>query len=133
LPRTAGLVSAGVLAMVVTGAFSGALAGLVLASVLTNQVWLAIVAAFAAVVIALIVQQVIFGSHVRLMFPPAFGILSVIIVSFIGGLAGHELAVDLTEPPPSPLIGGIAGVLAAVLICSFVITIMYRANQQLRD
>jgi hypothetical protein len=115
--------------MVVTGAFSGALAGVVLASMLTNQVWLAIVAAFAAVVIALIVQQVIFGSHVRLMFPPAFGILNVIIVSFIGGLAGHELAVDLTEP----LIGGIAGVLAAVLICSFVITIMYRANQQLRD
>jgi hypothetical protein len=131
--RTAGLVSASVLAMVLTGAFGGALVGVVLAGILMSQVWLAIVAAFAAVVIALIVRQVVFGSHAQFFFPPALGIWHVVIASLIGGLAGHELAVDLTEPPPSPLIGAFSGLLAAVLISSFFITIVYRTNRQLHN
>ncbi len=129
MSRIGGLVSASVLAMVLTGAFSGALVGLVLASMLTNQVWLAIVAAFAAVVVALVVRHVVFSSHVRLFYPPALGLLHVVIASLIGGLAGHELAIDLREPPPSPLIGAIAGVLAAILISAFLITTLYQRDQ----
>jgi hypothetical protein len=119
--------------MVVVGAFGGALAGLVLASVLTSQVWLAIIAAFVAVVLALIVQHVVLGSHLQFTFPPAFTVLHVAVASFIGGLAGHELAVDLTEPPPSALIGGLAGILASVLVSSFVISIMVLTTRQLRN
>jgi preprotein translocase subunit SecF len=119
--------------MVLTGAFSGALVGVVLASMLTNQVLLAIVAAFAAVVVALIVRHVVFSSHVPLFYPPALGFLHVVIASLIGGLAGHELAIDLREPPPSPLIGAISGVLSAILISSFLITIRYRRNQQVHN
>jgi hypothetical protein len=133
LSRISGFASASVLGMVVIGAFGGALAGLVLASVLTSQVWLAIVAAFVAVVLALIVQHVVLGSHLQFAFPPALTGLHVAVASFLGGLAGHELAIDLTEPPPSPLIGGLAGVLASVLISSFVITIMLLTTRQLRD
>jgi hypothetical protein len=133
LSRISGFASAIALGMVVIGAFGGALAGLVLASVLTSQVWLAIVAAFVAVVLALIVQHVVLGSHLQFAFPPALTVLHVAVASLLGGLAGHELAVDLTEPPPSPLIGGLAGVLASVLISSFVITIMFLTTRQLRD
>ena len=129
MSRISGLASASILGMVVVGAFGGALAGLILASVLTSQVWLAIGAAFVAVVIALVVQVVVFGSHRRFFFPPALAVLHVVVASFLGGLAGHELAVDLTVPPPSPLIGGLAGLIASVLIATFVITIMFRYPQ----
>jgi hypothetical protein len=133
LSRISGLASASVLGMVVVGAFGGALAGLILASILTSQVWLAIVAAFVAVIIALVVQGLILGAHLQFFFPPALGVAHVVVASFIGGLAGHELAVDLTEPPPSALIGGLAGLLAAVLISSYVVTMTFLKTQQLRD
>jgi hypothetical protein len=94
---------------------------------------LAIVAAFVAVVLALIVQHVLLGPHLQFAFPPVFTALHVAVASFIGGLSGHELAVDLTEPPPSALIGGLAGVIAAVLISSFVVSIMVLTTRQPRD
>jgi hypothetical protein len=109
--------------MILTGAFGGGLAGLVLASVLTNQLWLAIDTAFLAIVIALVVRHFLFRTHGQLLLPPGLGLWLVAISSLIGGLAGHELAVDLREPPPSPLIGAISGLLASVLISSFVMTI----------
>ena len=128
MSRTPGIVSATVIVMLVTGAFGGGLIGLILGSMLTSQLWLAIIAAFAGVIIAAIVRHVAFGSRGQLPFPPPLSFLHVIVSSLIGGLAGHELAVDLREPPPSGLIGGISGVLAAVLFSSFVITLLYGKN-----
>jgi hypothetical protein len=116
--------------MVLTGAFGGGLAGLVLASTLMNQLWLAIVAAFIAVVIALVVRQVVFGSHGQFVVPHALGVWLIFVSSLTGGLAGHELAVDLRESPPSPLIGAVSGVVALILISSFIITIAYRKNDR---
>lgn len=110
MARIEGSVSASVLAMVLTGAFGGALVGLVL----TNQVWLAIVTAFVAVVIASLVQRVVFGSHVQLFGPLGLGFWQAIVASLIGGLAGHELAIDLREPPVSPLIGATSGHIASI-------------------
>jgi len=128
MARIEGSVSASVLAMVLTGAFGGALAGLVLASVLTNQVWLAIVTAFVAVVIASLVQRVVFGSHVQLFDPLGLGFWQAIVASLIGGLAGHELAIDLREPPVSPLIGATSGLIASILMATFVITLSHKKS-----
>jgi predicted branched-subunit amino acid permease len=116
--------------MVIAGGFSGALAGLLLASIVTNQIWLAIDAAFAAVFIALVVQQIIVRPRVRLHFPRELYFLHVVVATLIGGLAGHELAIDLKDPPASPLIGATSGLLASVLISCFLITASYRRNGQ---
>ena len=128
MSRIDGFVSASVLAMVLTGGFSGALAGLVLASILTNQILLAILAALVGVVIALVVRKVIFRSHAGFYFPPELDLLHVAVASLIGGLAGHELAIDLRDPPVSPLIGATSGLLASVLISCFLVTVSYRKN-----
>jgi hypothetical protein len=126
LSRTGGLVSATILAMILAGAFGGALASVVLAGIITNQVWLAIAAALVAVVIALIVRRLLFRSFVEFYFPPELDALHLIVASVIGGLAGHELAIDLREPPVSPLIGAASGLIATVLIASYLITASYR-------
>ena len=128
MSRRPGLVSATVIVMVVTGAFTGGLVGLILGSILTRQLSLAIVAAFAAVIVAFLARHLVFSFQGQLSFPPALSLLYVIISALIGGLAGHELAVDLREPPPSGLIGGISGLLAALLLSCFVITFLYREN-----
>lgn len=133
MSRIGGIVSASVLAMVLAGGFSGAVAGLLLASIVTNQIWLAIDAAFAAVFIALIVRQIIFRPRVQLHFPPELDLLHVAVAALIGGLAGHELAIDLREPPASPLIGATSGVLASVLISCFLVTASYRRSGQVHD
>ena len=98
-------------------------------SILTNQLWMAIVTAFVAVVVALIVRRVVFRSHSQLYFPPGLDLLHVIVASLIGGLAGHELAIDLREPPVSPLIGATSGGLGSVLMSCFVVTIAYRSHE----
>jgi hypothetical protein len=127
-----GVVTATILAMVLTGAFSGALVSVVLARMLTNQLWLAIITAFVAVIVALIVRQLVFGSRGQLYFPAQLDLLHVVVASLIGGLAGHELAIDLREPPVSPLIGATSGLLGSVLMSCFVVTITYRRNEKAR-
>jgi hypothetical protein len=122
MPHSNGLVSASVLAMLLVGAFSGAVTGLVLANVSMNQVWLAIISALIAVVIALLVGRMILGSSIRLTLWSQVVIWNAIVASLIGGLAGHELSVDLTSPPSSPLVGAFSGLLASLLIGSFAIT-----------
>jgi hypothetical protein len=128
MPRMDGSVSARVLTMVLVGGFSGALAGLVLASVLANQVWLAIVTAFVAVAIALLVCGVVFGSPLQLFIPRGLELWQALVASLIGGLAGHELAIDLREPPVSPLIGATSGLIASILMATFVVTLSSRKS-----
>ena len=124
-----GLVTATILAMVLTGALRGAL---VIGPHVKNQLWLAIITAFVAVIVALIVRQLVFGSRGQLYFPPQLDLLHVVVASLIGGLAGHELAIDLREPPVSPLIGATSGLLGSVLMSCFVVTIAYRRNEKAR-
>jgi hypothetical protein len=120
LSRKGGFVSASVLAMVLAGGFSGAFVGLVLAGVVTNQIWLALDAAFVAV-------------FVKLRFPPELDLLNVAVATLIGGLAGHEFAIDLRDSLVSPLIGAASGLLASVLISCFLITASFRTKGQVHD
>jgi hypothetical protein len=129
MPRRSGLVSASVLAMVLVGAFSGALVGLVLASMLGSQGLLAVIAAFVAVVLALLVGHTILGTHAELSLQSGPALWNIAISSLMGALAGHELSVDLRSPPPSPLVGSMSGLLAALLIVSFAITIFWLKNR----
>ena len=122
MPQRNGLVSASVLAMLLVGAFSGAITGLVLANMSMNQVWLAVISALIAVVLALLVGRAILGSSVRLRLWSQVVIWNAIVASLTGGLAGHELSVDLTSPPSSALVGAFSGLLASLLIGSFAIT-----------
>ncbi len=124
-----GVVSASVLAMILAGAVSGAIIGLVLSRLLANQLVLAIVCAFVAAILALVVGNVILGRDAEFALPSGVALLNVVIASLIGGLAGHELSVDLREPPASPLIGTISGLLASILIASFVITVLTLSNR----
>lgn len=129
MPSRNGLVSLSVLAMVLVGAFSGALMGLILASVLTSQGFLAIVTAIVAVLLALVVGRVILGPHAPLALGSGMVLWNVIIASVIGALAGHELSVDLRSPPASPLIGAMSGLLASLLIATFAINLWLKDRQ----
>ncbi len=124
-----GFVSASIIVMVVIGAFSGGLAGLVFGTMFEHQLGLAIAAAFVAVILAFIARHFAFSSRRQFSFPPPLTLSHIIISALIGGLAGHELAVDLKEPPTSGLIGGVSGLLAAALFSCFVITFLYRKRE----
>ncbi len=119
-----GTVSLSVLAMVVVGVVSGIVLSLLMSGHLANQLVLAIICAFVAAILALVVGRLILGWNTGVSLPPGIVVWNVVISSLIGGLAGHELSVDLRDPPAPPLIGGISGVLTSLLIVSFVITIL---------
>lgn len=115
--------------MVLAGAVSGAIVGLVLGHLMASQPVLAIICAFVAAILALIVGRLILGGGGEFIVPSGVVLWNVIIASLIGGLAGHELSVDLREPPASPLIGALSGVLASILIASLAITIFTLRNR----
>jgi len=115
--------------MVLAGAVSGAIVGLVLGSLMANQPVLAIICGFVAAILALITGRLIVGGGAEFSGSSGVVLWNVIIASLIGGLAGHELSIDLREPPTSPLIGALSGVLASILIASFVITIFALRNR----
>jgi hypothetical protein len=118
-----GLVTASVLAMVLVGLISGAILGMVLGALLANHLVLAILCAIVAAILALVIRNVVLERNTASALPNGINLLWVVIGSLIGGLAGHELAIDLTEPPPLPLVGALSGLIASVLIASFAITI----------
>jgi Family of unknown function (DUF6444) len=65
----------------------------------------------------------VLGRDARVSLPSGLITWNVIVTSLFGGLAGHELSIDLRDSPPSPLVGALSGLLAAILIASFAITI----------
>jgi hypothetical protein len=123
-----GLVSAAVLAMILVGLVSGALSGMVLGGLLTKQLVLAILCAVVAAILALVIRNVVLDRY-AFALPLDVNVLWIVIASLIGGLAGHELAIDLTEPPPLPLVGALSGLVASVLIASFAVTIFMLRNR----
>jgi uncharacterized membrane protein YvlD (DUF360 family) len=125
---TSGSISASVLAMVLVGAFGGAAAGLIVSSLVSSEAGTALVAAFVAGVLAMIVGPLILGNKARLPLSSA-GLWNLVIASLIGALAGHEMAVDISSPPVSTLIGAASGVIAGVLIANSLVTVMWARSQ----
>ena len=127
--RSGGGVSVGVFAMVMAGVVVGVLCGMILGGLLVNQLLLAFISAFVAATVALVVGNFILDAKASPALPTGVALWNIVIASIIGGLAGHELSVDLRDPPISPVIGGVSGVLAAVLIASFAITVFALRSQ----
>ena len=129
-----GLVTASVLAMVLAGLVSGALVGVVLGGWFARPLALAILGAIVAAILALVLRNIVLERRAASTAPLGIDILWLVIASLIGGLAGHELAVDLTEPPPLPLVGAMSGLISSVLVASFSTTIvMLRSRLSLPD
>lgn len=118
-----GLITASVLAMILAGIISGAFLGMVFGGLSIKHLVLAILCAIVAAILALVVRSVVLARDAESALPLSINFLWVVIASLIGGLAGHELAIDLTEPPPLPLVGALSGLLASILIATFAITI----------
>ncbi len=127
--RGSGVVSVSVFAMILAGLVSGAVAGLIFGVLLASQLVLAIICAFIAAILALVIGYFILGRNTEFALPSGVVVWNVVIASLIGGLAGHELSVDLREPPASPLVGALSGVLASLLVASFAITIFMLRNR----
>jgi predicted membrane protein len=127
--RTDGSVFAGVLAMVLVGPLGGALAGLIIASMTGSQAVIALVGAIVGALVALVLRRIIWGKQSRLSPSSPIVLWNLIMASLVGALAGHELAVDIGNPPVSPLIGGTSGLIAAVLMASSLVTIVWVMDQ----
>jgi hypothetical protein len=79
------------------GKAQGALS--VMTGMVTSQIWLALDTAFVAVLVALAVRQIAFRSRVQFPFSSKLNLLHIVVATLIGGLARHELAIDLKDPP----------------------------------
>jgi len=120
--------------MVLAGLVSGALVGVVLGGWFARPLALAILGAIVAAILALVLRNIVLERRAASTAPLGIDILWLVIASLIGGLAGHELAVDLTEPPPLPLVGAMSGLISSVLVASFSTTIvMLRSRLSLPD
>jgi len=115
--------------MILVGLISGALLGMVLRGLSTGHLGLSILCASVAAILALVTRRLILAREAASVLPMGINVLWVVIASLIGGLAGHELAIDLTEPPPLPLVGALSGLLASVLIGAFAVTIFILGNR----
>ena len=124
-----GSVTASVLAMVLAGLISGALIGAVLGGLSARHLLLAILCAIVAAILALIIRNLVLERSSASPVPIGIDFMWVVIASLIGGLAGHELAIDITEPPVLPLVGALSGLFASVLIASFATTIFMLRNR----
>ena len=123
MQHSSGVITVSVFAMLLAGVLGGGVVGLVLGGLLASQIALAFICALVGAVLALIVGYGILGRDAEFALPSGIIVWNVIIALWLGALAGHELSVDLRDPPATPLIGALSGVLAAMPIVSFVITI----------
>jgi hypothetical protein len=124
-----GSVSAGVLGMALAGLIGGGIAGVVLGGAFGSEVALAIVCALVGSILALIVAYYVVDRSAGASLPQGMVVWNLIVATVIGGLAGHELSVDLRTPPGSSLIGGLSGLLGAILIASFAMTMFALLNR----
>ena len=129
MQHNSGVITASVFAMLLAGVVSGGLVGVVLGSVVTSQIAVAFICALIGAVLALMIGRAILGRNDQFSLPSGVMVWNVIIALWLGALAGHELSVDLRDPPATPLVGALSGVLAAVMIVSFVVTIYTLTSQ----
>jgi hypothetical protein len=118
-----GVISISAFAMLLVGTISGAVVGLLISGGLEKQVVLAIICALAAAILALVTGRLTLGENTGISSAPGVAVWNIAIAALIGGLAGHELSVDLREPPGASLVGGLSGLLASIMIVSAVVTV----------
>ena len=121
-----GVLSIFLLVNLLVGGAGGTVIGLALGGLITNGDVLAIITAFLAVLLGMIARYTL----VRVL--PGTPVISPVVlanslvISLIGGLAGHELSVATGYASSPALIGLFSGLLAAILMD--VLIIVYHAK-----
>ncbi len=121
-----GVISIFMLVNLLVGGAGGTVIGLTLGGLIANGDVLAIITAFLAVLLGMVARYPL----VRVLpgapdIPPVV-LASSLVISLIGGLAGHDLSVATGYASSPALIGLFSGLLAAILMD--VLIIVYHAK-----
>ena len=121
-----GVISIFLLVNLLVGGAGGTVIGLALGGLIANGDVLAIITAFLAVLLGMVARYPL----VRVLpgapdIPPVV-LASSLVISLIGGLAGHDLSVATGYASSPALIGLFSGLLAAILMD--VLIIVYHAK-----
>jgi hypothetical protein len=121
-----GVLSIFLLVNLLVGGAGGTVIGLALGGLITNGDVLAIITAFLAVLLGMIARTILGRVLPRAPVIPLVVLANSLVVSLIGGLAGHELSVITGYASSPALIGLFSGLLAAILMD--VLIIVYHAR-----
>ena len=124
-PRQGGI-SIFLLVNLLVGGAGGTVIGLTLGGLIANGDVLAIITAFLAVLLGMVARYTLVRVLPSAPDIPPVVLASSLVISLIGGLAGHELSVATGYASSPALIGLFSGLLAAILMD--VLIIVYHAK-----
>jgi hypothetical protein len=115
-----------------TGVIGGALIGLLLGAFVTNGVTIGLASGFIAVLLAGVVRRVALKLLPQGLIVdaaadkfPRVVLINILIVSLIGGLAGHDLSHETGESSPA-IIGALSGLIATLSMVVLMVTYFSR-------
>ena len=121
-----GVISIFLLVNLLVGGAGGTVIGLALGGVIANGDVLAIITAFLAVLLGMVARYTLVRVLPSAPDIPPVVLASSLVISLIGGLAGHDLSVATGYASSPALIGLFSGLLAAILMG--VLIIVYHAK-----
>lgn len=121
-----GVLSIFLLVNLLVGGAGGTVIGLALGGLIANGDVLAIITAFLAVLLGMVARYTLVRVLPSAPDIPPVVLASSLVISLIGGLAGHDLSVATGYASSPALIGLFSGLLAAILMD--VLIIVYHAK-----
>lgn len=121
-----GVISIFLLVNLLVGGAGGTVIGLALGGLIANGDVLAIITAFLAVLLGMVARYTLVRVLPSAPDIPPVVLASSLVISLIGGLAGHDLSVATGYASSPALIGLFSGLLAAILMD--VLIIVYHAK-----
>lgn len=130
-----GVISASIIVLALVATAIGTVVGLMLDGIIPGTRALAIAAGLIATLIASVARyKVVYlgaGKGADEARIPTVILVNAAIASVAGSLAAHDLALYVSSPPPSVLMGALAGLLSAVLMAMLMVT-YHRNPSQMR-
>ncbi len=121
-----GVISIFMLVNLLVGGAGGTVIGLALGGLIANGDVLAIITAFLAVLLGMVARYTLVRVLPSAPDIPPVVLASSLVISLIGGLAGHDLSIATGYASSPALIGLFSGLLAAILMD--VLIIVYHAK-----
>jgi hypothetical protein len=121
-----GVISIFLLVNLLVGGAGGTVIGLTLGGLIANGDVLAIITAFLAVLLGMVARYTLVRVLPSAPDIPPVVLANSLVISLIGGLAGHDLSVATGYASSPALIGLFSGLLAAILMD--VLIIVYHAK-----
>ena len=121
-----GVISIFLLVNLLVGGAGGTVIGLALGGLIANGDVLAIITAFLAVLLGMVARYTLVRVLPSAPDIPPVVLANSLVISLIGGLAGHDLSVATGYASSPALIGLFSGLLAAILMD--VLIIVYHAK-----